>query len=183
MRKRGWIVLSLTFAAALLAAQGTSPAFDSPLLITSAGQSADVSLASTLARKAGLEATLAKTATGQDLAGRKTLVLVLGASMKGLGAAGIDTAKEKERVRGLLAEAKARGIPVLALHLGGEQRRGELTDDLIREFLPAAKMAIVVASGDKDGLFARICRDKGIVLKTVDKTLDAVEPLRAAFRK
>lgn len=164
-------------------APAAPPAFEIPLLLTSAGQSADVSLATTLARKAGLEATLAKTATRRDLAGHKTLVLVLGASMKGLGAAGIDTAKEKERVRGLLVEAKARDIPVLCLHLGGEQRRGELTDDLIREFLPAAKMAIVVASGDKDGLFARICRDKGIVLKTVDKTLDAVEPLRAAFRK
>ena len=183
MRKSRWIVLSLMITAALLSAQGAVPMFDPPLLITSAGQSADVSLASTLARKAELAATLAKTATGQDLAGYKTLVLVLGASMKGLGAAGIDTGKEKDRVRGLLAEAKSRNIPVLCLHLGGEQRRGELTDDMIREFLPSAKMAIVVASGDKDGIFARICREKNIVLKTVDKTLDAVEPLRAAFRK
>jgi hypothetical protein len=183
MRKLGGIVLSLMIAAARLSAQGASPIFDPPLLITSAGQSADVSLASTLARKAGLPATLSKAASGQDLAGHRTLVLVLGASMKGLGAAGIDTAREKDRVRGLLAEAKSRGIPVLCLHLGGEQRRGELTDDMIREFLPSAKMAIVVASGDKDGLFARICREKAILLKTVDKTLDAVEPLQAAFRK
>jgi len=183
--RRGWIVLSLMIAAAaaLLSAQGPAPTFDPPLLITSAGQSADVSLASTLARKAELAATLSKAATGQDLAGHKTLVLVLGASMKGLGAAGFDTNKEKDRVRGLLAEAKSRNIPVLCLHLGGEQRRGELTDDMIREFLPSAKMAIVVASGDKDGLFTRLCREKNIVLKTVDKTLDAVEPLRAAFRK
>lgn len=183
MRKNGLIVLSLMIAAALLSAQGPAPAFDPPLLITSAGQSADVSLASTLARKAELAATLSKAATGQDLAGHKTLVLVLGASMKGLGAAGFDTNKEKDRVRGLLAEAKSRNIPVLCLHLGGEQRRGELTDDMIREFLPSAKMAIVVASGDKDGLFTRLCREKNIVLKKVDKTLDAVEPLRAAFRK
>jgi hypothetical protein len=185
MRKTGGIVLGLMIAvaAALFAGQEAPPGFDPPLLITSAGQSADVSLASALARKAELPATLAKTATGRDLAGHKTLVLVLGASMKGLGAAGIDTAKEKDRVRGLLAEAKARAIPVLCLHLGGEQRRGELTDDMIREFLPSAKLAIVVASGDKDGLFARLCREKGILLKTVEKTLDAVEPLRAAFRK
>ena len=103
--------------------------------------------------------------------------------MKGLGAAGLDTAKEKDRVRALLAAAKSLSIPVLCLHLGGEQRRGELTDEMIKEFLPSAKMAIVVASGDKDGLFARICREKGIPLKVVEKTLDAVEPLKAAFGK
>jgi len=74
-------------------------------------------------------------------------------------------------------------MPVLCLHLGGEQRRGELTDEMIKEFLPSARMAIVVASGDKDGLFARICREKAIPLKIVEKTLDAVEPLKAAFGK
>jgi hypothetical protein len=164
-------------------AQTAPPAFEPPILLTSAGQSADVSLAATLARKAGLPATLAKAAAGKDLAGHKTLVLVLGASMKGLGAAGLDTAKEKDRVRALLAEAKSQSIPVLCLHLGGEQRRGELTDEMIREFLPSAKMAIVIASGDKDGIFAGICREKGIPLKVVEKTLDAVDPLKAAFKK
>ena len=164
-------------------APAAPPAFEIPLLLTSAGQSADVSLAAALARKAELPATLAKAAEGKDLAGYKTLVLVLGTSMKGLGAAGLDTAKEKDRVRALLAAAKSLSIPVLCLHLGGEQRRGELTDEMIKEFLPSAKMAIVVASGNKDGIFARICREKGIPLKVVEKTLDAVEPLKAAFGK
>jgi hypothetical protein len=170
-------------AGLLAGATAAPPAFEIPLLLTSAGQSADVSLAAALARKAELPATLAKAAEGKDLAGYKTLVLVLGTSMKGLGAAGLDTAKEKDRVRALLAAAKSLSIPVLCLHLGGEQRRGELTDEMIKEFLPSAKMAIVVASGDKDGIFARICREKGIPLKVVEKTLDAVEPLKAAFGK
>lgn len=176
-------VALVTMAAALAPAQSTAPVFNPPVLLTSAGQSADVALAATLARRAEIPADQIKMATGKDLAGHKTLVLVLGASMKGLGAAGVDTAKEKDRVRGLLAEAKSQGVPILCLHLGGEQRRGELTDEMIREFLPSAKMAVVVASGDKDGLFARICREKGIILKVVEKTLDAVEPLKAAFRK
>jgi hypothetical protein len=170
-------------AGAFTPAQSAAPVFDPPVLLTSAGQSADVALAATLARRAGIPADQVKAATGKDLAGHKTLVLVLGASMKGLGAAGLETAKEKDRVRALLAEAKSRGVPVLCLHLGGEQRRGELTDEMIGEFLPSARMAVVVASGDKDGLFTRICREKGIVLKVVEKTLDAVEPLKAAFRK
>jgi hypothetical protein len=44
-------------------------------------------------------------------------------------------------------------------------------------------MAIVVKSGDKDGLFTRIAKDKGVSLIEVDKTLDAVPPLKAAFAK
>ena len=104
---------ALLLAAALpLAAQ--TPLFEQPVLITSAGQSADVQIASVLARKAGLQSTLVKAAAAKDLAQVKSLVLVLGASLKGLGAAGLDTAKEKDRVDALLAEAKAKGVPVLS---------------------------------------------------------------------
>jgi hypothetical protein len=159
------------------------PFFEQPLLITSAGQSADAQLAAVLAKKAELKADLVKMAAPKDLAGHKTLVLVLGASMKGLGTAGLDTAKEKDRIKDLLAGAKSRAIPVLCLHLGGEARRGELTDAMVVEYLPSAKAAIVVKSGDKDGLFARICKEKGIALTEVDKTLDAVPLLKAAFAK
>ena len=171
MFKSTLIAMALALGAPLLAQN--KPAFEQPILITSAGQSADGQLAAVLVKKAA----------AKDLAGHKTLVLVLGASMKGLGAAGLDTAKEKDRIKGLLAAAKAQFIPVLCLHLGGEARRGELTDAMVAEYLPSAKMAIVVKSGDKDGLFTRIAKDKGVSLIEVDKTLDAVPPLKAAFAK
>ncbi len=158
------------------------PLFEAPLLITSAGQSPDVQLAVVLAKRAGVEHTLAKLATPKDLAGVRTLGLVVGASLKGLGAAGIDTAKEKERVRALLNEAAKTGIPVLFLHLGGDQRRGELTDAMVADVLPAAKMAVIVKSADGDGLFSRICKERGIPLVAVDKTADAAEVLKGAFK-
>jgi len=161
----------------------TSPVFEPPVLITSAGQSADIQLASVLLKRAEIAATLVKMAMAKDLDNQKTLVLVLGASMKGLGAAGLDTNKEKERIAALLIEAKKRGIPVLGLHLGGEARRGRLTDEMIDEYLPAVRSVIVVKSGNKDGLFTKICRAKNIPLIEVEKTLDAVAPLRAAFTK
>ena len=177
------VVLLFTALAVSALPARTVPVFEQPLLITSAGQSAEVQLASVLAKKAELRATLAKMAGPKDLAGHKTLVLVLGTSLKGLGAAGLDTAKEKERIKALLAAAEALGVPVLAMHLGGEARRGALTDEMIAEDLPAARMAIVVKSGNKDGLFSKICRDRGIALVEVERTLDAVETLRTAFKK
>jgi hypothetical protein len=177
------LIIFCGIAASSPAVQTAPPAFELPLLITSAGQSADVSIASMLAKKAELTATLSKLATGKDLENHKTLVLVLGASMKGLGSAGLDTEKEYERIRALLAEAKKKNIPVLCLHLGGEQRRGELTDKMIEEFLPSAKMALIVKSGNKDGLFTKVCGEKNIPLIEIEKTLDAVEPLKSLFKK
>jgi hypothetical protein len=156
--------------------------FEAPLLITSAGQSPDVQLAVVLAKRAGVEHTLAKLAVAKDLAGMKTLGLVVGASLKGLGAAGIDTAKEKDRVKTLLAEAAKRGIPVLFLHLGGDQRRGELTDAMVADYLPSARLAVIVKSADSDGLFSGICKERGIPLVAVEKTADAADVLKKAFK-
>ena len=157
-------------------------AFEQPLLITSAGQNAEVQLAAVLAKRAGLDYALAKLATGPDLENVKTLALVLGASMKGLGAAGLDVEKERERVKALTGDARKKGIPILCLHLGGESRRGQQTDELMAEFLPLARMAIVVKSGNADGFFTRICREKNIPLVEVEKAADALDPLRKAFQ-
>lgn len=183
--------MSLVFAITLLFSlcvfalkNGTenSPRFDLPNLITSAGQSADVQMASVLAKRAGLDSILKKTATPKDLEGVKTLTVVLGASLKGLGAAGIDVEEEKERVKELITAAQKKGIPLLSLHLGGEARRGQLTDQLVSEFLPLSQMAIIVKSGNSDGFFSKICEENNIPLIEVEKTIDVVAPLREAFK-
>lgn len=157
--------------------------FEQPLLITSAGQSAEVQLAAVLAKRAELDYSLVKLATSEDLKGKKTLVLSLGASLKGLGAAGLDVAQEKERVTKLLAEAKKQGIAVLCLHLGGEARRGQLSDDFISAFLPHAQQALVVRSGNKDGFFSSLCEQNQIPLIEVERTPDALQPLRDLFHQ
>jgi hypothetical protein len=160
----------------------TEGVFGQPILLTSAGQSADVQLANVLIKKAGLDFVLVKLATGKDLEGRKTVVLVLGASLKGLGTAGLDLAREKDRVAGLLAAAREKNIPVFCLHLGGADRRGQTTDNLVAAFLPLAKMAVVVKSGNSDGLFTKICKEKNISLVEVEKTIDATEQIKKAFK-
>lgn len=159
-----------------------TPRFEQPLLITSAGQSADVQIAGVLAKRAGLTSTLSKAASEKDLTNMKTLVLVIGVSMKGLGAAGLDLSQETERVKGLVDAARGQNMPLLCLHLGGEARRGALTDQMITAFLPFARMAIVVKSGNADGLFSRICEENNIPLLEVERTADAVEPFLQAFK-
>lgn len=157
------------------------PRFQQPLLITSAGQSADVQIAGVLAKRAGIRASLSKKATYQELEDNKTLALVIGVSMKGLGAAGLDLDKERTRVMELVAKAQEKGVPLLFLHLGGEARRGELSDQMIREFLPYAQMVIAVKSGNKDGLLTQICKDNNIPLLELERTSEVLDPLKNIF--
>lgn len=159
-----------------------TPSFEQPALLTSAGQSAEVQLASVLAKRAGLTFSLVKLAQPEDLDGNKTLALSIGASMKGLGAAGLDIDQEKLRVRALLDAAATRGIPVLALHLGGNARRGQLTDDLAAELLPSAALLIVVKSGNEDGFFSGLCERHNVPLLEVERASDALQPFKAAFK-
>ena len=178
-------ILGLAVSICFLTARGREsfPRFEQPVLITSAGQSADVQIGNVLAKRAGLNATLSKDATQKDLGDKKTLILVIGVSLKGLGAAGLDLDQEKNRVHALIGEAKNKGIALLCLHLGGEARRGDLSDQMIQTFLPEAQMAIVVKSGNADGLFTSICEDKNIPLYEVDRTADIQKPLEEIFSR
>ncbi|MBN2409279.1 MAG: hypothetical protein JXE07_06030 [Candidatus Aminicenantes bacterium] len=163
-------------------AQETAAVFEQPLLITSVGQNAEVQIAAVLAKRAGLDYSLAKLAAPEDLANVKTLVFVLGTSLKGLGSAGLDLDKEKARVLGLSTAAQMKQIHILCLHLGGEARRGQQSDELISEILPLARKLIVVKSGNSDGFFTRLCRQHDVSLVEVDKPADAQTPLQQAFR-
>jgi hypothetical protein len=162
--------------------QETTAIFEQPLLITSAGQNAEVQIAAVLAKRAGLNYTLSKQAAPADLENIKTLALVLGASLKGLGAAGLDMNKERERVMALATAAREKQVPLLCLHLGGEARRGQQTDDLIAEVMPFAKLAIVVKSGNSDAFFTKLCESTGVPLIEVEKMADAQGPFQKAFK-
>ncbi|MCX7973902.1 MAG: DUF6305 family protein [Candidatus Aminicenantes bacterium] len=183
MKSQKMTLLSLIIVSyfLFLSTQPDLPRFWPPALITSGGQNAEVQMVAILAKRINLEHQLNKMATAQDLTNFKSILLVLGASLKGLGAAGLDTNKEMDRVKGLIEAAQQKNIPILCLHLGGEERRGAQSDEFIKAFLPAARMAIVVKAGNKDGLFSKICQEKGILLIEIEKITDALEPLKRAF--
>ncbi|HNV19403.1 MAG TPA: DUF6305 family protein [Rectinema sp.] len=168
-----------------LAAYNLKAAFaPQPALLTSIGQSADVEMVKTLMTRAKLNFTMDPLVKAQALASTnaKTLVIVIGGSSKGLGAAGISADAELERTKALLAEAKKRGMKIIGLHVGGEARRGELSDRFINEAVPSCDYFIVVEEGNKDGLFTKLCGNK-IPLDIVQKISQIGEPLAAAFLK
>ena len=164
------------------AAAETTGMCSTPAILTSIGQSADVDIANTLCTKAGIEVTMNKNITGADLPDDcKTLILAVGGSSKGLGAAGIDADQELARTDALISAAKEKGIIVLALHTGGSARRGTLSDSFITPAFQGCDAAIVVSEGDSDGLMSGILSGNGTPAIYVDNTAGTLDALKTAF--
>ena len=156
---------------------------EGPILLTSDGQSADVNVVQTLLKKCEIESDLNATVTADGLDGYKTLVLAIGGSSKGLGAAGVDENQELERVKSVIAKAKENGMTVIALHIGGSARRGTLSDKFIPDALQNADAAIIVAEGDSDGMMKGIVTDANVPTAVVENQVGAMEPLKTLFGK
>jgi hypothetical protein len=176
-----WTLLTVFGVAGLSPAAGLSgPIFDQPVLITCIGQSADGQMVRVLAERVKLDHKYDPAADASAMSSYKTLVLVLGGSSKGLGAAGIKPAQEEARGQALVAAAKGGGAKIMVMHVGGEARRGELTDPSIKSMAPAADYIIVVADGDKDKIFEQVAGKTPIDLP---ETMGEVgRLLKAAFR-
>ena len=174
------LVITLVFllsALALFAAQ-----FEKPVTLTSIGQSADVQMVKALLKKAGVEAKFDALVTDAGLKDEKTLILAIGGSSKGLGAAGIKAEDELIRAEKLIKAAKAKNIKIIGMHIGGEARRGELSDKFVKVAAPYCDYLIVVNEGNKDGLFTKTAAEKKIPMDTVPKITNTVEPLKKLFQ-
>ena len=187
MRSRALLALFalLAFAAGAWAQPSAlkAPIAARPAFLSTVGQSADIEMVKVLLDRSGVPHTDNAQAKAGDLApsGAKTLVLVLGGSTKGLGAAGISADAELERARLLIAEAKKLGMTIIGMHVGGEARRGQLSDRFIQAAVPACQYLVVVADGDKDGFISKLAGTT-IPLDKVERMTKAVEPLQKAFK-
>ena len=157
---------------------------EGPVILTSIGQSADVDIVNTLCTKAGVELEKNNNITADELpADCKTLILAVGGSSKGLGAAGIDADQELVRANALFEKAKGQGTKILAMHTGGSARRGTLSDFFIAPSFEAADVAIVVSEGDQDGLMKGILEKNAAAASYVDQIADCVASLTTLFGK
>ena len=156
---------------------------EGPIILTSVGQSADVNVVQTLLKKCEIDSDLNATVTADDLGSYKTLVLAIGGSSKGLGAAGVDENQELDRVKSVIAKAEEQGMTIIALHIGGSARRGTLSDKFIPDALAAADAAIIVSEGDSDGFMKGIVTENGVATAFIDNQVGAVEPLKTIFSK
>ena len=157
---------------------------ETPAVLTSIGQSADVDIVNTICSKAGIEVTKDSAVSADTLpADCKTLILAVGGSSKGLGAAGIDADQELARATALFEKAKGQGTKIVAMHTGGSARRGTLSDSFIVPAFEAADIAIVVEEGDSDGLMKGIASKNGAAMEYVKQIADCMATLKTLFGK
>lgn len=139
--------------------------FTPPVLVLSVGQSPGAVMAKVLAQQAGLTVKhMDKRLQPEELTDIQFSVLmpVIGASGKGLGAAGISIEKEQKWASDIFAKAKSMDKSIITLHVEGEARRGDLSNQLIKECVPRSDFVIVKASGNKDGLFTELTDSNNI---------------------
>ena len=146
------------------------------------GQSADVDIVATHCKKIKLDVYQNNTIKAEELTSKyKTIILAVGGSNKGLGAAGIDADQELARADALIAKAKELGITVIAMHVGGADRRGTLSDSFIKPAFAAADIAIIVESGDTDNLMHDILAGNSTPTAYVAKSSGARDVLKTLF--
>ena len=182
MKKR---ILSLVILVGIVITsfgQAKQEKFKQPILITSAGQSADVKLAKLLAKRQEIVGETVIMATDADLKGISTLIIVPGFGSKGLGAAGISQEDEMKRVKALVESAKQKNIPIVMMHIGGTARRGGQSDGFCDIIAQNSKAMIVVKQGNEDGFFTTIAEKNNIPITEVEKISAAAVPMGELFK-
>ena len=158
--------------------------FATPILVTSFGQSADTSMMDAIMKRSGVkDYAFNALATDADIKNYKTVIIVCGASSKGLGAAGISEADETARAEKIMAAINETNPAVIMCHLGGSMRRGVLSDKLTDMVLEVAKYMVVVEDANFDGKFTTVAQEKNIPLTYLFAIKDGMDVFSALFNK
>jgi hypothetical protein len=163
MKLREKLMLLLCLSLAIAIATGgytgaavTIPKFPSPILVTCTGQTPGSLTFKGFLDAVGVKATHDEMILPSKMGGFKTLVIVMGASLKGLGAAGIDQDEEMERNTIVVKKAKDSGMKIVAAHIEGTARRNAIADKFITPFVPMADFLLVLEESNQDKLFTQL---------------------------
>lgn len=189
-----------TAGGSLPAVQADAPEAELPVLVTSCGQSPGASMLKSIFMRMKLEHQpkayeTNMLATADDLKSAKdagtpykSLIIVMGASLKGMGAAGISMDDEISRTEALITEANNQGIKIIGAHIEGIKRRaqgatvGDNTDEQsIDTVAPKSHLLIVRKDGNEDGRFTLIAEKKNIPLILVEKNLELFQKLKEIY--
>lgn len=172
-----------------------------PILITSCGQSPGATMLKVIISRLKLQHEpevyeLNALASAEDLIAQKetgdpfkTLIIVMGASLKGMGAAGISIDDELARTSALIEKAREQGITLVGAHIEGIKRRaqgaevGDNTDELsIDAVAPFVDLLIINIEGNEDNRFTNIAQEKNIPMIEVEKNIDLLNKLGDLFK-
>jgi hypothetical protein len=198
----------------LLVAGQSVPKADLPVLTTSAGQSTDVTTLNIVLDEAAIAydycdvPTPEMVADGVGLGGResgpgfhieimsdldkypagtpyKAVIFAIGASLKGMGASGLTLEKEEARLKKVIEFCKQNKIFVMAVHIGGESKRGPSGSDnerMIDAVAPLADFIVVTKDSNKDGRFTKLAQAGKIPLTEIEYALGLVDIVKQVLQ-
>jgi hypothetical protein len=210
----GLAAASVVLAATFLIAGQAPPKVGLPVLTTSAGQSTDVTTLNIVLDEAGITydycdvPTPEMVADGAGLGGResgpgfhvesttdsskypagtpyKAVIFAIGASLKGMGASGLTLDSEEARLKKVIDFCKQKKIFVMAVHIGGESKRGPAGSDnerMIDAVAPYADYLVVTKDSNKDGRFTKLSQSKKIPLTEIEYALGLVDIVKQIFQ-
>jgi hypothetical protein len=180
-----------------LTSQGQEAKAELPVLVTSCGQSIGPTTIKIVLQQLKMAYDIDPLATPETLQAKakagspyKSLIITMGASLKGMGAAGIEIEDELARAAALIAEARKEGVKIIGAHIEGLKRRsqgaaaGDTTDEQsIDAVAPNSAILLVRKEGNADGRFTVISQAKKIPLVEYEKTVDLIPALEKLFAK
>lgn len=178
-------------------AQKQTVKLDQPVLLTSCGQSPGPLKIKVFFGRLNMDYVYNTVASVNDLGAKKkegkpfkSLIIVTGASLKGMGAAKVSMEDEIDRIKKLIAEAKKQGIKIVGAHVEGMERRsqgaspGDNSDELsIDAVCPQSDLLLVRKDGDEDKRFTAISTGKKIPLVTFEKNMELSDVLKNFYQK
>ena len=170
---------------------------EEPVVLTSCGQSPGPVRLKIFMQRLKMDFDYSLQVTAADLVkakedgkAYKTLIIVTGASLKGMGAAGVSIDDELARTKALIAEARKQGITVVGSHIEGMARRsqgaasGDNSDEQsIDAVCPVSDFMIIKKEGDQDGRFTAISKGKDIPVVEFELNTGISDVLKKVFNK
>jgi len=173
-------------------AQPATPKAQAPVLVTSCGQSPGPLKITVFLKRLGIEYDYKTDATDKDIGTKKykTVIVVTGASLKGMGAAGVSMKDELVRTAALVDAAKKNGVLLVGAHIEGMARRAQGADagdnsdeQSIDAVCPKAQLLLIRKDGDEDGRFSAIAKKQNIPMVAFEKNLEIEGVLKTLFAR
>lgn len=191
------LILIIGLASHQSLAQKQALKLEGPVLLTSCGQSPGPLKIKVFLAKLNIEHVYNLQASAGDLVTKKkegkpfkSLIIVTGASLKGMGASRVSIDDELDRAKKLIAEAKKQAIKVVGSHVEGMERRaqgaapGDNSDELsIDTVCPQSDLLIIRKDGDEDKRFTAISTGKKIPMVTFEKNMELSGVLKSLYQK
>jgi hypothetical protein len=184
MIKKALLFTVISLFALSFITSAAMPVFEQPVVVTTCGQSPGALMVKMISQQVGIDITQNDLLTAEALeeSDYKTLIVTMGTSGKGMGAAGTNMDQEAERINNLITTAKENGLQVLGAHIEGMARRADDNDAKSIEIVMHQSDALIIKdASNQDGFFTEKSEELNIPAIFFDKNNEMGEAIKKLF--